>query len=157
MLKSIVHVIGFTLYCSCFSFIGCILPEIFGKTFCTSNDMGLQNNVFRRKKYKRPFIYCKAESERNGFKYVNLSMFANESFLWIAIRNWSQNPRQLMMSPSNLESHYFVILPLHLELEWFIDALWLTPLWLQTEWLLFNFEKKIKYVLLKLMKIRNYL
>ena len=56
---------------------------------------------------ERSFNDCKAESERNDFKYVNLPMSAKGSFSWIAIRNWSQNPYQLMMSPSNLESSNF--------------------------------------------------
>ena len=56
---------------------------------------------------ERPFIDCKAESERNDFKYVNLSMSPKESFSWIAIGNWSQNLCQLMMSPSSLDSSNF--------------------------------------------------
>ena len=56
---------------------------------------------------ERPFINCKAESERNNIHCINLSMSAKKSFSWIAIRNWSQNPRQLMISPSNLQSSNF--------------------------------------------------
>ena len=53
--------------------------------------------------------------------------YANESFSWIAIRNWSQNPRQLMMSPSNLKSSEFGSFTLT---SWIWVVLWEIP-WLE--------------------------
>ena len=101
-----------TTYKKCLrqSIIAVLTPKLGNIRFCLflfcPSKISITSSLFVAFK-ERAFIDCKAESERNDIKYVNFSMSSKESFSWIAIKNWSQIPRQLTMSPSNLMNSNF--------------------------------------------------